>query len=277
MANINAPKVEYFESFAQEVQSKFRRIKELTANKVASGDYHEEVIRTILRNFLTKRFSVKTGFIFRNDQEVSNQIDIIVIDESSPAAYLFQEGDFAIVLPEAVIAVIEVKTSLKAGDFDQAIRNVASVKALSTTIKGIVFGYDGTSPLNKNLHNWFTREAAAELKGKESLGPDAIFFFDAGSLLMRFDEEGRPAVGGLYYKRLYRDESGERGASDTGWQLSIILAIILGACEGADFRKTHYFSDTIADKLIQMEGASASLDRFSFGDGLSANKLQDEL
>ncbi len=270
MANINAPSIEYFESFAAEVQSKFERVKRLTSNKSASGDYHEEVIRTILRNFLTKRFSVKNGFIFKSEDEISNQVDILIIDENSPAAYLFQEGDFAIVLPESVIAAIEVKTTLNAQDFDSAIKNIASVKSLSGAIRGIIFAYRGTSPSDENLDSWFKRSAALGLKGKHHLGPEAIMFFEAGMLLMQFDEEGSPKMGERYFKKVYR----ENDKKDTGWQLSIVLALILAACESADVRRTHFFADSTAQKLIQMKGSMASLTRFSFGEGLSSNKLE---
>src|SRR3989338_6665288 len=124
MANINAPRIEYFESFANEILSKFRRLQSIVGHPTTSGDYHEEIIRTVLRNFLSKRFSVKKGFIYASQDKVSKQIDLIVIDENSPAAYIFQEGDFAIVIPQAVVAVMEVKTTLNAPNFDQALENI---------------------------------------------------------------------------------------------------------------------------------------------------------
>src|SRR3989338_2723259 len=128
MANINAPQIEYFESFANEITSKFRRLQNLVDHPTASGDYHEEILRTVLRNFLSKRFSVKKGFIYAGPEKVSKQIDLLVVDENSPAAYIFQEGDFAIVMPEAVVAVMEIKTTLNAPDFDFSIQNIASAK-----------------------------------------------------------------------------------------------------------------------------------------------------
>src|SRR5260221_13435972 len=162
MANINAPDIEYFKSYADEIAGKFQRIKSLVKHREASGNYHEEILRTVLRNFLTKRFSVKQGFIYKDKEQVSNQIDIMIIDENSPAAYLFQEGDFAIVIPEAVIAVIEVKTTLDATSFDAGVDNIASAKKLAefpVRLTGILFGYQGTEPSNSNLNAWFKRES----------------------------------------------------------------------------------------------------------------------
>jgi len=116
----------YFDSFAAELSAKFRRIGHLVANTGATGDYHEEILRVVLRNFLSRRFSVKTGFVYRDEDAVSNQIDIMIVDEYDGTAYIHQEGDFAIVRPRSVVAVIEVKTILDRQRFDQAVANVAA-------------------------------------------------------------------------------------------------------------------------------------------------------
>src|SRR2546430_11387371 len=144
MANINAPDIEYFDSFRKELEGKFQRVKRLVDDRSASGNYHEEILKTVLRNFLSKRLSVKSGFIYAGPGKVSNQIDIMIIDENVPAAYIFQDGDFAIVLPESVVAIIEVKTTLDATQFDEAVNNIASAKKLiqyPTALPGMVFGY----------------------------------------------------------------------------------------------------------------------------------------
>ena len=276
MGNINAPSVDYFESFASEIESKFQRIKNLVTHRASSGDYHEEIIRTILRTFLTKRYSVKKGFIYAGEGNVSNQLDILIIDENSPAAYLFQEEDFAIVIPSSVVAFMEVKTTLNAPDFDTAIQNIESAKKLLEfphTIPGIVFGYDGTKPSDDILDNWFKRPIPATFKDKEKnlLAPNAFMFFTDGQLLVRYTKEGKWELGGEYYHRILRDDSVKRdkSVSDTGWQISLILAMIISACEFREMKKTHFFQDGVAGKLIQSEGSGISHSRFAFGEGLS--------
>jgi Domain of unknown function (DUF6602) len=117
----------YYDSFAEEMVAKFRRVGHLIPNKATNGYYHEEILRSVLRNFLSKRFSVKTGFVYKSPQEFSNQIDIMIIDEYEASAYIYQEGDFAIVRPRSVVGVLEVKTLLRSGDFDEALDNVAGV------------------------------------------------------------------------------------------------------------------------------------------------------
>ncbi len=266
MANINAPDLAYFESFVNEIKGKFQRIKTLTTHRVTSGDYHEEILRNVIRNFLTKRFSVKKGFIYKGQGEVSNQLDIIIIDETMPAAYLFQEGDFAIVLPSSVVAVIEVKTSLFAGDFDKSIENIASAKRLSqfnVNPMGIVFGYTGTRPSDKYLDRWFRRLAATKYKEEFVLGPNAIMFFQDECLLTRHNETGAWDSNGKYFHKTFRTPQ----KSDLSWQLSILLAMIISACEAGEMRRTHQFPDNIADRLVQGDGSSISHSRFSFGEG----------
>ncbi|GEM_PF-991511 len=274
MVNINAPGIEFFESFANEIESKFQRIKTLVPHRVASGNYHEEIIRTILRNFLTKRYSVKTGFIYKSNSEISRQLDILIIDEDSPAAYLFQEGDFAIVIPEAVMAVLEVKTTLNAPDFDEALENIASAKKLMrfpAAATGIIFGYGGTSPTDNNLDRWYKRATPSSFSESEKnlLGPNAVMFFTAGCLLARYTEEGKWESGGKYYHKLFRDDSVKKSPSDVAWQLSVILAMTIAACENGEMSRTHMFPAGYADRLIQSEGGMISHSRFAFGEGLS--------
>ncbi|KKS05039.1 hypothetical protein A2W45_01670 [Candidatus Curtissbacteria bacterium RIFCSPHIGHO2_12_41_11] len=274
MANINAPEVEFFESFASEIESKFQRIKSLVSHRVASGDYHEEIIRTVLRNFLSKRYSVKKGFIYKSQSEVSKQLDILIIDENSPAAYLFQEGDFAIVIPESVIAVMEIKTTLNSNDFDIAIENIASAKKLvefPVNLTGIIFGFDGTSPSDKNLDNWFKRVIPAKFKDSPEnvLGANMIMFFTAGCLLARYRDDGIWDLAGKYYHKMFRDDSVKKSISDTGWQLSVVLAMIVSSCERGEISRTGRIVESKALRLIQGDGSMISHSRFAFGGGVS--------
>jgi hypothetical protein len=276
MGNINAPQIEYFESFAKELIGKFRRLQNLVDHPTTSGDYHEEILRVVLRNFLSKRFSVKSGFVYAGPQSVSKQVDLLIVDENSPAAYIFQEGDFAIVMPKAVVAAVEVKTSLKAGDFDQSIDNIASVKRLMefpADLAGIVFGFDGTNPTDHNLDKWFKRPVPSQYADNEVVVPDAIMFFNSNSLLLRCNENQRIGPDGKYYHRLIAasEDHGETSAL----QLSIVLAMIINACEHKQFRDTHQFVDRNGFNLFQAEKGRLLLDRFAFGEGQSTTPPQE--
>ena len=273
MANINAPKIEYFESFADEIASKFRRLQSIVGHPTTSGDYHEEILRTVLRNFLSKRFSVKKGFIYASPDKVSKQIDLMVIDENSPAAYIFQEGDFAVVLPQAVVAVMEIKTTLNAQGFDQALENISSAKSLMefpANLVGIVFGYDGTNPSDDTLDDWFKRPKPSEFKNKEVIAPDAILFFTKNILLVRCNENARIGPDGKYYYPLIGGNNEIKPGMDSrAYQMSFILAMIINSCEQKEFTKTRYFADRQGFKLVQGERGALVLNRFTFGEGKS--------
>lgn len=268
MGNIRAPYVKYFDSFTAEIKGKFQRVRNLINHNVTSGNYHEEILRNIIKNFLTKRYSVKTGFIFKSPGEVSNQIDIMIIDENEPAAYIFQEGDFAIVLPKCVRAIIEVKTTLHIPDFLKAVDTLGSAKKLiefPPRMTAILFGYGGTKPTENNLQSWFSNKNLSTYQENYGLGPDAIMFFTASCLLTQRDEKGKATQGGKYYHKAYRIPKG----NDLGWQLSILLAMIINSCETDDASRRNTFPEGLASKLIQEEGSSIDSTRFSFGEGQS--------
>jgi hypothetical protein len=272
MANINAPQIEYFESFANEITSKFRRLQSIVGHPTASGDYHEEILRSVLRNFLSKRFSVKKGFIYGGSDRVSKQIDIMIIDENSPAAYVFQEGDFAVVIPEAVVAVMEVKTAFNAPEFDQAIENIASAKSIMqfpANLTGIVFGFDGTKPSDETLDNWFKRPTPSGYRDKEVLTPNGIMFFTANTLLIHCDTDIRIRPDGKYYHRLSGADNDNWHIDGVAFQLSAMLAMLINACEQKEVFKTGRLADPQRFQLMQAEKGGLSLERFSFGEGLS--------
>lgn len=274
--DINAPKIEYFESFANEITSKFRRLQAIIGHPTASGDYHEEVLRIVLRNFLSKRFSVKKGFIYAGPGKISKQIDIIIVDESSPVAYIFQEGDFSIVIPQAVVAIMEIKTSFNAKEFDQAIENIVSAKSIMefpTSITGIVFGFDGTNPTKEILDSWFKRKIPTEFKGREKLSPDAFLFFSANKLIVRCNENAEIASYGKYYHYLNGTDNKNWILDGVAFQLSTVLALIIKACENKQFAMSHYFDDSQVDNFFQPSQSGLSLERFGFGDGMSLFKI----
>lgn len=238
MAKSASNPIAYYDSFASELTSKFERIKKLIPNRESSGDYHEEIIRVALRNFLPKRYSIKKGFIYADGDIYSKQVDILIIDENVPSAYIFQEGEFAIVRPSSVIAAVEVKSQFDKPRFAQALRNIASVKSLYDAIEGrkittAIFGYKGTEPQKDKLHEWFTCEAANELKDKQHLGPDLILFFRYETILARYNPETKLIGDSEYYHAFVQSDEIGKPSDDqgSGWQLTVLLSHILNSCQ----------------------------------------------
>lgn len=248
----------YYDSFADEMMGKFQRLSKLVTHRYSNGAYHEEIIRSVLRNFLPTRFSVKTGFIYKDDTHVSRQIDILVIDENVPTAYIFQEGDFAVVRPDAVIAAIEVKTTLSSKDFGDALRNIASAKELVGSrfgLAGIIFGYQRDSdaaPTNSTISNWFKRQEAKDIASDGlKLGPDLITLFRHEYSLMRLNLQTNTINDSELYYRFGYDPTLDAEGPQIGWQLSVMLSFLIGVCEHRQFTQTQTFSNSSeAGKLI---------------------------
>lgn len=100
----------YHKSLTDEIHSVKNRIRNLVPHWPTDGEYKEVALRSILRRHLPESMLVGRGFIVTQDSE-STQIDILVIDRNKPT--LFKDGDLMIVTPDAVRAIIEVKTSLR--------------------------------------------------------------------------------------------------------------------------------------------------------------------
>jgi hypothetical protein len=63
---------------------------------------------------------VSTGFVYRWGDEPSRQLDILIWEPQRHTA-LLEEGEFVILTPDTVSAIIEVKSSLTAFDFRKAL------------------------------------------------------------------------------------------------------------------------------------------------------------
>jgi hypothetical protein len=103
------------------------------------GNYKERLLTATIRNHVPKAFSVGTGFVLfprersassaippgydalnQSDYEVSRQCDILVYD-SATYPPVFEDGDFVVLRPEAVRAVVEVKGSLDNEEIDSIV------------------------------------------------------------------------------------------------------------------------------------------------------------
>jgi hypothetical protein len=110
----------FHKSTSRELISIKDRIRELVNHWGEDGRYKEVILKSMLDRMLPSRYEAVTGFVVKkdvadpNNHFASKQIDIIIVDNSFP--FVFRSGDFGIVTPDAVVAIIEVKTNLeKAG------------------------------------------------------------------------------------------------------------------------------------------------------------------
>lgn len=113
---------QFLSSWSQELNSKMNRVRQLIgdAHWGEEGKYKEALVRAVLKQVLPDRYCVSTGFVYWWNEGPSRQMDIIVWD-SQKSVPLLQEGDFVVVTPEAVSAVVEVKTGLSTSNLLDAL------------------------------------------------------------------------------------------------------------------------------------------------------------
>jgi hypothetical protein len=116
--------VAFHESIAAELNATQNRVRNLIGSNhwPSDGEHKEAILRKILRNHIPLFYHVGRGFV-RFKEEASKQIDILVTDEQHPT--LFRDGDLKIVTPDAVRAIIEVKTKQNATEISDTINKLS--------------------------------------------------------------------------------------------------------------------------------------------------------
>lgn len=106
---------EFHKSSVRELLAVKDRVRNLISHWPEDGRHHEAVLISVIRRFLPEHFKIGTGFVVKQTEDFnihnsSKQIDLIVYDSTHPV--LFKEGDFVILTPDAVNAIVEVKANL---------------------------------------------------------------------------------------------------------------------------------------------------------------------
>jgi hypothetical protein len=114
----------YHISIGDELRSTKDRIRNLigAAHWQTDGEHKEAVLRKILRMHLPETLQVGKGFVCGPDR-TSSQADILITNRSKPT--LFKDGELVLVTPDAVDAIIEVKTSLDGSAIEDVIAKLA--------------------------------------------------------------------------------------------------------------------------------------------------------
>ena len=180
----------FYLSLANELSAKLRRVAAFVNHGPSIGGYHEEALKTVLRSVLPERFGVRTGFAFSAQHGPSYQGDILIIDENHPSAYHFREGEFAVVLPEAVVCVIEVKTKLTKRTFSEAMACLYSFRRVSGTAHPItyLFAYESQAFTPQTLSSWYTGITGVPDEIKNY--PWAVYALNQGIIILRREANG---------------------------------------------------------------------------------------
>lgn len=172
---------EYIRSISKEVHAKYRRISSLITHSPSIGRFHEEIIATAIGNFLSKRFSIKTGFVYNvSNRAFSNQIDILIIDENYPSPYLFKEKDFCIAFSQAVVCAIEVKSYFGRKEFNDIIKGAIAFRAACSTSTFMAFAFSSSKSLLSRLAKYY--QSIDQTHDLLVNYPVTIAIFDQGTL-----------------------------------------------------------------------------------------------
>ena len=231
----------FYDGVASELLGQLGRLGTFIQHAPSVGIYHEELVKGCIASFLSNRFSLRTGFAYLSDQKVSNQGDLLIIDESDPCPYLFRQADFAVVHPRALACVIEVKTKLRKRDFLSAVKNLHSFKRVSTNSNfpvTMVFAFEGLKMTLSTLDKWYKD---VTIDDELSNYPQIIFCLNQGTLVLRPSSGSRPH--GHYFVRGENEEQ----AKSKG--LSLFLQTVRKAIEKKAGMDTNPFEDAVLDGL----------------------------
>jgi hypothetical protein len=123
---------DFFYLTSKEFEARSGQIRRLVRQHGPSvGAAHEVILRRFLRDYLPRSLEVGHGFIRTHAGHLSAQTDILIYTASHYAP-LYRVDDFVILPPEAVVAAIEVKTSVTRADFVSSMHQLARSKSLAT-------------------------------------------------------------------------------------------------------------------------------------------------
>jgi hypothetical protein len=116
--------LKYHKSLARELRATKNRVRNLIGSNhwQTDGEHKEAVLRRILCSHLPESVQVGRGFVCYQDK-TSTQIDILIISKNKPS--LFKDGSLFIVTPDAVEAIIEVKTAQNVNGLKNTLEKLA--------------------------------------------------------------------------------------------------------------------------------------------------------
>lgn len=142
---------EYFRLKAEELLNRLKQVKTIVSkHNLTIGQIAEGILRAFLKEVCPNKVQVAQGFIYK-DNNISTQCDIIIYDNLNYSP-LFTWDDLIIIDSNAVLAVIEVKVSIREKDFNKTINDFELLRTMGVCNK-FLFIYN--APLLKTLNNYF--------------------------------------------------------------------------------------------------------------------------
>lgn len=140
----------------------------LINHKLTKGELRELFVTNILRHFLTNQFDIGTGIVINQNEEQSNQTDIVIYDNRVLPPFI-KEQNIGIYPAESVVGVIEVKSRL--------------------TKDAILQSEDSSKILNEKIYN----PSSSRYSDYHHIRPicGIIGFYGTGTRKLKSAEEGK--------------------------------------------------------------------------------------
>lgn len=120
----------YFSDVSAELNRRSNEIRSWFAtHRPSAGQSREDLVSKFLNDYLPDAFEISSGLILSSNGEFSSQADVIISDKISNRP-LFRHTSVPIWLVESVYALLEIKTSLKPDDLQDAISKCRRFKEL---------------------------------------------------------------------------------------------------------------------------------------------------
>src|SRR4051812_21129430 len=116
----------YYRSLTAELESVKDRVRNFIEDKhwLTHGEWRESVLRAMIAQRLPSSVNIGRGFII-TESGPTTQCDILIYRSDRPI--LFRQGDLAFVTPDAVVAVIEVKSTATKPVIAVALEKLATI------------------------------------------------------------------------------------------------------------------------------------------------------
>jgi len=116
----------YYRSITRELLAVYDRVENAidAQHQGEIGSWRESLVRGLIRRHLPATMAVGQGFILTNDGP-TKQLDVIVYDMNYPN--IVQEGELIIVTPDAVRAIVEVKSTTSGNQLRRDLQALAQV------------------------------------------------------------------------------------------------------------------------------------------------------
>lgn len=118
-----------FEQLNRDLMAKAKKSR-IIGHNLEKGLGNEEAIRSVLRDFLPRRYGVAKGKVINDSGQTSAHVDVILYDAINFPTLFVDEHRNQILPIESVYGVIEVKTTLTSTLLKEAFKNLHSIYLL---------------------------------------------------------------------------------------------------------------------------------------------------